>query len=162
MQRWLSHWQIVSQKEYLDNEGRNSRHHAEQREDFQELKKDVAAGCWDVVVIDSQWRFGTKHSYEWGEFANFLIKHGVELWATDEGWLNDPDDLAKIVTTNVNAAGSRTFQKKLSHDIQRGRQQAALDRALVGSNVPFGFDVGIFGQDGKERWRVYVISKGRY
>jgi DNA invertase Pin-like site-specific DNA recombinase len=148
------------QRWYVDEGGR--RHRAEKREHFQKLLHDVAAGRWDWCVVDTQDRLGFKHDPEYKEFVNHFIRHGCELWEACTGTLlSDPCDELAVLKGTIGSLKSAKDQRDLSYKITRGQLRAAREGRWLGGNVPFGFDVGVFGPDGTEKWRIVQVSRER-
>ena len=60
IEQWAARHGKTISRWYMDVEGRNPRDMAHKREQFQQLLKDVQAGLWDWVVVDSQDRIGDR------------------------------------------------------------------------------------------------------
>jgi DNA invertase Pin-like site-specific DNA recombinase len=161
IEAWLSARGLTVARWYIDNEGRNSRHKAEKREDFQRMLADVRDGRWDWVVVDSQDRFGTKHEFERGKFIDAFIDAGCELWSVAQGHLSDPDNPTAVLVGAIGTLTSRDEQKEKGRRTLRGKLKAAKEGLYPGGNVPFAFDVAIYpkGNWTEEKWRVVVLGK---
>lgn len=164
IEAWLSARCLSVQEWYIDSEGRNSRHKADKREDFQRLLQDIAASRWDWVVVNTQDRFGTKHEFERGKFLNALLDAGCELWSVDHGHLTDPDNPVCVLIGGIGSLTSRKDTKDKARKILGGMLTAAREGRYTGGNVPFGFDVAIYPvgrwEPESERWRVVIEGRG--
>jgi len=143
---------------YQDIEGRNSRHKAVQREEFQRMLRDIRAGRLDWVVVRSQDRFGVKHQHEFGKFVCDFIDNDCDLWTIRDELLNSTEDAAVFTSTVGNVTsrkeqilkGERALSGKLKHTA-RGEWQ--------GGYVPYGYDVVCEDRSSEvERWRVVILK----
>ncbi len=142
---------------FEDSEGKNPRHKAEQRKEFQRLLKAVKARAVDTIFVDSQDRFGTKDAFEWGEFISILRKHGCQLIDSTGRKLSADDDGA-VLTGVVGALTSKREQKEKAHRSIGGKVTNAKKGEYQGGYAPYGLDVVCFGPDGKEKWRTVYIA----
>jgi DNA invertase Pin-like site-specific DNA recombinase len=150
---WAKRYGLSIAEYFQDDVGRNPRDTPSKRREFQRLLKAVERGTIDVVVVDSQDRFGTKNAHQFGKYVSQLAEHGVELWSTTEGNLSS-DDPATILTSTVSAITSTAEQREKAHRNLSGKLEKARAGEYQGGYPPYGFDVVCFGTDGKEKWRV--------
>jgi DNA invertase Pin-like site-specific DNA recombinase len=158
VQRWLDKHGLTA-RWYTDDEGRNSRHKSEKREQFQRLMDDVRLGMVDWIVVDAQDRMGFKHAFEFGSFVNLLLDHRCHLWSVHQGHLSNIDDASCQIMGSVGGVTSRSEQNTKSERVIRGKISKFHKGTYPGGNVSFGLDVAIIGPDGKEKWRVEYLSK---
>jgi DNA invertase Pin-like site-specific DNA recombinase/predicted nucleic acid-binding Zn-ribbon protein len=144
---------------YEDSEGHNARDMAHKRKEFQRMLSAVRAGQISTIIIDSQDRFGTRDSYQWGHFINELREHGCSLLDAAGRNLTSADD-ATILTSTIGALTSTREQKEKARRCIGGQVEHAKKGHYVGGNPPFGLDVVCFGSDGKEKWR--TVYAGHY
>lgn len=146
---------------YEDSEGRNSRHRADKRKEFQRLLADVQRGAVATILVDSQDRFGTKDAFEWGKFVSLLRDHGCGLLDSSGRSLTADDD-GSVLTSVVGALTSKREQREKAHRNITGKVSYAKRGEYQGGYAPYGTDVVCFGPDGKEKWRtVYVAHLDR-
>ncbi|MGQ0633429.1 MAG: recombinase family protein [Planctomycetaceae bacterium] len=147
---------------FEDSEGKNPRHRAEKRREFQRLLSAVKAGTVETIIVDAQDRFGTKDAFEWGEFIGTLRKHSCRLLDSTGRELS-ADDTGAVITGMVGALTSREEQRQKAHRSLTGKVQYAARGEYQGGYAPFGTDVVCFGPEGKEKWRtVYVGHYDRW
>lgn len=154
--RWAAKLGIIIVAWYEDVEGRNCRDASESREAFQRLLKDVEAGKWDFVAVQSQDRWGTKDAYEYGYYAHILRMNSCELWSTTQGCLT-LDDNATPIITSVNAGASRQEMLEKGQRNVSGKRIRAANGEWQGGYVPYGYDVVCLDPTGKEKWRVVIL-----
>jgi DNA invertase Pin-like site-specific DNA recombinase len=142
---------------YQDIEGRNSRHKAERREEFQRMLRDIRAGRLDWVVVRSQDRFGVKHQHEFGKFICEFIDHDCQLWTIKDELLSSTEDAA-VFTSTVGNVTSRKEQKEKGERSLTGKLKYAARGEWQGGYVPYGYDVvSVDRATGEERWRVVIL-----
>jgi hypothetical protein len=73
--------------------------------------------------------------------------------------LSDPDNPAALLVGVVGSLTSAREQREKGRRTMRGKLNAALEGTYQGGNVPFAFDVAVYGPDGKERWRVVIDGR---
>ena len=163
IEQWAARHSKAISRLYMDVEGRNPRDMAHKRQHFQQLLKDVEAGLWDWVVVDSQDRIDPADNAEMGYYVTIMRWNDCELWSVDasqgkDGLLTSTEmgaDLARSVGSVTSAAdlkerGKRQVSRKREH-AKRGEWQ--------GGYTPYAYDVVCLnGETRKEVWRV-VIEK---
>lgn len=141
---------------YMDVEGKNSRDAWETRPDFQRMVADAEAGMWDLIIVDSQERFGAGQK----AFNHYLYRlelGGCELWSVADGNLSGEDDGTVFKATVNNQTGTRELKKYGERQVSRKRILAAQGE-WQGGYVPYGADVVCVGSDGMEKFRVVVLK----
>ncbi len=143
---------------YQDIEGRNSRHKADQREQFQRMLKDIKAGRLDWVVVRSQDRFGVAHQHEFGKFVCEFIDHDCQLWTIKDELLTSTEEAA-IFTSTVGNVTSTREQKEKGERSLTGKFKYTARGEWQGGYVPYGYDVVCQDTASKvERWRVVILK----
>ena len=143
---------------YQDIEGRNSRHKAEQREEFQRMLKDVKAGRLDWVVVRSQDRFGVKHQHEFGKFVCEFIDADCQLWTVRDELLTSTEEAAVFTSTVGNVTSTREQKEKGERSLS-GKLKYTARGEWQGGYVPYGYDVVCEDVASKaERWRVVILK----
>jgi len=160
VQRWLDKHTLAA-RWYVDDEGRNSRHKSEKREQFQRLMDDIALGLYDWVAVDAQDRIGFKHTFEFGSFIHHLLNHRCHLWSVTHGHLSDIYDPACQIMGSVGGVTSQREQHDKSERVIRGKISKFRQGTYPGGNVPYGLDVVILGPDKNEKWRVEYVGKNQ-
>src|SRR5690606_8344712 len=129
---------------FEDSDGKNPRHRADKRQNFQALLKSVQAGRFERIIVDSQDRFGTKDAYEWGKFMSLLRDHGCEL-IDSQGRLLSGDDEGAVLTGVVGALTSKREQREKAHRNISGKINYARKGEYQGGYAPYGTDIVCFG-----------------
>jgi DNA invertase Pin-like site-specific DNA recombinase len=148
---------------YMDVEGRNPRDMAHKRHQFQQLLRDVQAGLWDWVVVDSQDRIDPADNAEMGHYIHLFRQSDCELWSVDasqgkDGLLTSTDMGAVFSTTVGSVTSAADLKERGKRQVSRKRENAKKGE-WQGGYVPYGFDVVcVNGETRKEVWRV-VIEK---
>lgn len=151
---------VVGRNDWYIEEGR-SRLDSHKSIVLPRLRQAVQEGKYDFVLTFTQNRGGYKHDLEFAAFANFLLENGVDLWDTETGVLNDPNDLGTRIVTAVGNAASTKGLKEHAKNCLRGKLKAARNAHYSGGNIPFGFDVGIYDKAGNYKWRIVVAASRR-
>lgn len=148
---------------YEDTEGRNPRDMAHKRDHFQRLLRDVAAGMWDWVVVDSQDRIDPADAAEMGHYIYLFRQADCELWSVDssqgKGGLLTSTDIGAVFTTTASSVTSAAdLKERGKRQVSRKREHAARGD-WQGGYVPYGFDVVCLNAESrKEVWRVVVLK----
>lgn len=143
---------------FEDSEGRNPRHRAAERKDFQRLLKAVESGLVKTIIVDSQDRFGVKDAFEWGKFASLLREHDCRLLDSTGRELTADDD-GSVLTSVVGALTSKREQREKAHRNISGKIRYAKLGEYQGGYPPYGMDVVCFGPDGVEKWRTLYVGQ---
>ena len=163
VEQWATrHGKSIS-RWYMDTEGRNPRDMAHKRQHFQQLLRDVQAGLWDWVVVDSQDRIDPADNAEMGHYIYLFRQSDCELWSVDasqgkDGLLTSTDMGAVFSTTVGSVTSGADLKERGKRQVSRKRENAKKGE-WQGGYVPYGFDVVCLnGETRKEVWRV-VIEK---
>lgn len=147
---------------FEDSAGKNPRHRAEKRREFQRLLAAVRARTVQTIIVDKQDRFGTKDAFEWGSFVGELREHRCRLLDSTGKELSAPD-MGSVVTGMVGALTSQDEQRQKAHRTITSKVNYAARGEYQGGYAPFGTDVVCFGPDGREKWRtVYIAHHDRW
>lgn len=142
----IVHW-------FIDDKGKNPRDKSDKRLDFQRLLKLIRTGAVDVVVVDSQDRFGVKDNAEFWKYVSELRDNGCELWSVAQGLLSGEDDASVMVST-VGALTSTREQKEKGFRSLEGRIKTVRAGKYQGGNPPYGCDVVCYDASGSPKWRL--------
>jgi DNA invertase Pin-like site-specific DNA recombinase len=155
IERWLEKHGLTVGRWYVDKGW--ARHLADRRPEFQRMVRAVEAGKIDWIIVSADDRFGTRNSYQFGTYAEMLQDHGCELWSVADGHLTARDEMTEIVNS-VRRSRSTNEQIKRSERSWQGKIPDASKGIWQGGVPPYGFDVGVFGKDGQERWRIQWLG----
>jgi Recombinase/Resolvase, N terminal domain/Recombinase zinc beta ribbon domain len=140
-----------------------SRMDAHKAVNFQKLMQKVEKDQYDFILILSQNRFGMLHDFEFSSFCHRLLDHGVELWDTVSGHLNDPQDLSTRVLTVVNnAASDKELTEKAYHTITGKVEAIKKGTTYFGGNIPFGAAVAVYNPSDELKFTVEVLGFRHY
>ncbi len=164
LKNFIKKWSLSIGEEDWYDDVRSRMEAADERKavDFHRLLKRVQEEAYDYILIPAQNRFGMLHDFEFGDFCNTLLKHGVELWDTINGHLNDPLDFAtRVVTVVHNAASDAELTEKAYHTITGKVEAIKKGVTYFGGNLPYGTAVAIFAKDGSLKFRVELLESKR-
>jgi DNA invertase Pin-like site-specific DNA recombinase len=157
---WARQQGVEIQYRFKDAIGKNPRDKAEKRVEFQRLLRFVEGGAVQVVVVDSQDRFGTKDNAEFWSFIHLLRKHGCTLWTVAQGAIQPEDDATVFQSTAGELASLRERKEKGWRSLTSRMAQVKAGQ-YAGGYPAYGLDVCCYGSDGKEKWRLVWYAKDK-
>ena len=122
-------------KEYADRAmtGRN-----DNREQFQQMLKDSAAGIFDSLIVWKTDRIGrNKEDIAFNKYT--LKKNGVKIYYIAE---LIPDTPEGIILESVIEGMAAYYSEQLSQNIRRGQRASASKAQSTGGNRPLGYRTG--------------------
>jgi DNA invertase Pin-like site-specific DNA recombinase len=163
IEKWAARHGKTISRWYMDVEGRNPRDMAHKRQQFQQLLRDVQAGMWDWVVVDSQDRIDPADNAEMGHYIYIFRQSDCELWSVDasqgkDGLLTSTDIGAVFSTTLGSVTSATDLKERGKRQVSRKREHAKKGE-WQGGYVSYGFDVVCLNADTrKEVWRVVILK----
>jgi hypothetical protein len=128
------------------------------RPEWQALMEDVAARKVQWVVVSEDDRAGTRSGYDWGRWADHMLRYGCRMWDLSTGRVLNAEDGMTQITGAVARVRSRDEQLSRAKRSIRGRLAAAQRNEWQGGGS-LAFGAALLCTAG---WRVEFCGKGRF
>lgn len=139
-------------KEYIEKGVSGYNKKLEDRDVLQEIKKDALNGEFDILLVFMFDRLGRRDD-ETPFIVEWLVKHGIEVWSTQEGQQRFDSRVDKLINY-LRYWQSGGESEKTSIRV-RTRQKQMIEEGINIYSVPlYGFELvksGVFSKRGVER-----------
>jgi site-specific DNA recombinase len=109
----------------------------DQREHFQQMIADAAAGIFECVIVHKLDRFA-RDRYDSAFYKRQLKQHGVRLISVLE---NIDDSPESIILESVLEGMAEYYSRNLAREVMKGLKETAYQCKHTGGKPPLGYDV---------------------
>src|SRR5262245_1582149 len=103
------------------------------------LMQDVAARKVEWILVSEDDRAGTRSGYDWGRWADHMLRYGCLMWDNSTGRVLNAEDAMTQITGTVARVRSRDEQLARAKRSIRGRLAAAhRNEWQGGGSIAFG------------------------
>ena len=150
-------WKL--EKEYTERGVSGYHKSAEERDALVQLKKDAAAGMFDVLLVFMFDRLGRRED-ETPFIVEWFVKQNIEVWSVSEGQQTFDDHMDKLLNY-IRYWQSAAESENTSMRVAEKHNQLVMDGKFRGGVAPYGYALeysGEYNRKGHERKKLVIYE----